>query len=686
MSLPNVLKRSCLPLLGAGVLFACSSEDSGTPENGRDGTGGAISTDATGESGGTNGSTGGLVGSAGATSGGGVETGSGGTATGGVDTTGGVGNTTGGVGNTTGGVGNTTGGVSNTTGGVGNTTGGVSNTTGGVSNTTGGVGNTTGGVGNTTGGVGNTTGGVDTSGGGAETGGTSASGSTGGTVVTNYELPPPNDFTEDRVPGASFDMVYIPGGTFTLGCESEPCPANTAPVEGVTVSSYHIAKSEMTAELYNTVMGGESSGFGGPSINWYNAMEFACELSRQTGRAYRMMTEAEFEYAAKNHLDSLEDVGSGEEWAYNTWSASHMGGTDPVGPGSGVHTQKTRRDAQNTGDNITGRLIRSIEGIGPQLRLVLSAETTFPPEYVPPCDLHAPEMGDEPANSYRDPRWITGSDAHWTSNSEWGGFDLRVWEDGTASMVNMMGGTTEGQWFTSNNIAFVFVQTSGELTKYPYIFLDSAQGSVLSSSGFANGGYIGRIQLEEAEAVDKPAISDLKSGAELAAAAGDEYKMVDMENIPDSAKEQDARLIDGPGVGWSQKNVGSQHHYRKDVDADEFRFTVNQSGSRVMLANGEWFTVGKTFLRITHSDGYTCDYLYAVSEDGSTFYHDSFQGYERGDFRMFTQAENGPDFNDLCGEICNDEIPKGEPASFYSTQDIGQSTYVPAPCPEGGCE
>jgi formylglycine-generating enzyme required for sulfatase activity len=54
-------------------------------------------------------------------------------------------------------------------------------------------------------------------------------------------------------------------------------------------------------------------------------MEFACKLSQTTGRKYRMMTEAEFEYAAKNHLSSLEKIGSGEEWAYNSWSTTNQG-------------------------------------------------------------------------------------------------------------------------------------------------------------------------------------------------------------------------------------------------------------------------------------------------------------------------------------------------------------------------
>ncbi|MBN1604640.1 MAG: SUMF1/EgtB/PvdO family nonheme iron enzyme [Chitinispirillaceae bacterium] len=484
-----------------------------------------------------------------------------------------------------------------------------------------------------------------------------------------------NNFTEE-VEGVSFDMIYVPGGTFTLGCESNPCPANTAPVSGVKVSSYYIAKNEVTAQLWKAVMG-SSSGLGGTSdITWYKAMEFACLLSTKTGKNYRMPTEAEWEYAAKKHLSSLEDIGKGEEWTYNSWNSTHMGGTDPLGPYSGRHTQKTRRDAQNTGDNITGRLIRSIDGIGPKLRLVISADTDFPPDYIPPCKLHPPVLGPEPENSYRDPRWITGSDSNWTGDFS----TIRVWEDGTARL-----GSKNGQWFTSNNIAFVFVPASGDPVKFAYVLLDETQGSVISNAGFMRGGFFGRIFKEKADNLAKPAVANLKSGAELAAAAGDEYRMVDMENIPESARKQDERLIDGPGYGWSQKNVGSVHHYRKDVDRDEFRFTVNQMGDRTMLANGKWFTVGNTFLRVTHPDGYTCEYLYTVNEDGN-FYHNSFQKYERADFRMFTKETNGPDFNDLCGDICSNDIPKGQPASVYAILPEGVSTFAPAPCPTGGCD
>jgi len=503
---------------------------------------------------------------------------------------------------------------------------------------------------------------------------------------------------KETVGSASFDMIYIPGGKFTLGCSTNCQPGAVKPVDA-EVSSYFIMKGETTAAVWKAVMGESHAGG-----TWYEAIEFACELSKKTGKNYRMMTEAEFEYAAKNYKDKLSNIGGsgmqGEEWAYNSWDADkHMGGKDPVGPTSGAHTQKTRRDADANGaDRITSRLIRSIDGIGPATRLVVSADMAYPPGYVPSCDIHAPKLeGGEPTNSYRDRRWITGDGSKWGKGSiAIGSMDLQVWEDGTAKL-----GSTAGQWFTSNNITFVFVPNSGSITKYAYIFLDANQGSVISEKDFMNGGYVGRFEKTSATG-SKPSVSGLKSGEELARAQANfdtEFKMVDMEALPKtadaitSAYKQDTRLLDGGAdKGWFQDNTSMQgaHHYRKDVDLDEFRFTVNQNNQRAaVLAVGKWFTVNNTFLRVIHKNGYIADYLYTVTSGNSpTFYHNSFMGYERADFRMFKKETNGSSWpRTTCGNICSEEIPKGlSPAAMYvNDKEKGQSTFTPAKCPSGGC-
>ncbi len=118
-------------------------------------------------------------------------------------------------------------------------------------------------------------------------------------------VPPVNtakdNFTE-TVGNVSFDMIYIPGGTFTIGCEKESgCPSDTKPVSGVTVSNYFIAKTEITTGLWKAVMGSEgvptysqnSSSF--TNMTWYDAMEFTCKLSQMTGTKSHMPTEAECE-------------------------------------------------------------------------------------------------------------------------------------------------------------------------------------------------------------------------------------------------------------------------------------------------------------------------------------------------------------------------------------------------------
>jgi hypothetical protein len=500
-------------------------------------------------------------------------------------------------------------------------------------------------------------------------------------------------------------MVYIPGGTFTLGCERN-CAAGSAPaISGVSVSNYFIGKTEVTEGLYKAVMNKNCSQYGGTTsscanIDWYQAMEFACELGKKTGKNYHMMTEAEFEYAAKTQRSSLSKIGdgssiNGEEWAYNSWDADkHTGGVDPIGPKSTIdgkitwgHTQKTRRDANGTNDNVTSRLIRSIDGIGPSMRLALSKDMAYPPDMIPPCDIHAPALkGGEPKNSYRDPRWVTGSDKKWTTGSiAIVSFDLFVWEDGTARLTAGFGGSAvNGQWFTSNNFSFVFVPSSGSATKFAYIFLTEEEGSLISDKNIGtSGSYVGRI-VKASGSATKPSVT-VQSGEALARAQSNfetDYKMVDMVNIPSSAQKQDSRLLDGTSNGWFQDNTSQKgtHHYRKDIDADEFRFTVNDlpynSGSGTILTNGAWFTVNNTFLRVRHKDGYTTDYLYTVTP-GGTFYHNSFQNYERGDFRMFEKKANSSSFP--CAPKCSGEIPKNQAASFYATQEKGKSTFVPAP-------
>ncbi len=110
-----------------------------------------------------------------------------------------------------------------------------------------------------------------------------------------------------NVGNVSFEMVKVEAGSFIMGCTSEQgnCDSDENPYHRVVISNdYYIGKFEVTQELYEAVMGVNPSNwksFDQPveNVNWNDCQEFCIELSRMTGRHFRLPTEAEWEYAAR---------------------------------------------------------------------------------------------------------------------------------------------------------------------------------------------------------------------------------------------------------------------------------------------------------------------------------------------------------------------------------------------------
>ena len=137
------------------------------------------------------------------------------------------------------------------------------------------------------------------------------------------------------------NMVYVSGGTFTMGATSEQSSdanSDEKPTHNVTLSSYYICKYEVTQALWRTVMGSNPSKFKGDNlpveyVTWNDCQTFINRLNSYTGRNFRLPTEAEWEFAARGGNNSRHYKYSGSNYIGNvSWYDDNSSNrTHPVG-------------------------------------------------------------------------------------------------------------------------------------------------------------------------------------------------------------------------------------------------------------------------------------------------------------------------------------------------------------------
>ncbi len=118
-----------------------------------------------------------------------------------------------------------------------------------------------------------------------------------------------------QVNGVSFKMIRVEGGTFSMGT-TDTKVYGAQPVHQVNLSTYYIAETEVTQELYKAVMGNCPSSFNGKnmpvgSVSRQKANSFIDKLRQLTGFYFALPTEAQWEFAARGGNNSRGYIYSG---------------------------------------------------------------------------------------------------------------------------------------------------------------------------------------------------------------------------------------------------------------------------------------------------------------------------------------------------------------------------------------
>ena len=162
-------------------------------------------------------------------------------------------------------------------------------------------------------------------------------------VYGQYQITDTKDYPESftlKIGDQELTMVLVRGGWFNMGYDGRHSLSyDSEPVHRVTLSSYYVSQQYLNCHTAEVLMKEKFSNGAKPYNCKYrkDAEELIAEINRLSGEPYRLLTEAEWEYAALMPFAStLFGPNKNVEWCsdfFENYSAADQ--INPQGPSSG---------------------------------------------------------------------------------------------------------------------------------------------------------------------------------------------------------------------------------------------------------------------------------------------------------------------------------------------------------------